>query len=493
MFRVRRRFSVRDAAQFAAGVLGLGIVAFVVANIVAFAGVRGELPPETSLGEVEVSGLNPDQAISRTLAALRQPVILRYQNEIIALQPADVDFTVNETVARLQLDQVVRRRAGWDNLPMFALRQYTATRVALAYTYDEQKLLDALSRIAGQFDQAPAPPAADATGLGISPGANGRLLNIADARDPILAALGSIRSRTVELPVDIAPYGSAGLQPLGQSVQAQLKDFTDAGNVAGVFIKDLRSGQEIAVNGDVAFSAKGWLRLALALGLMADGRAELAAPDLLRTALVGDEAGANAALRALGSGDALAGVQALNAVLKRLGLTSTFLAQPYGAAVPPPVILTPGNTRTDISASPDPNAQSTPAEAGSMLEMLDQCARNGGPLKLAFPDGFNAARCGAVMQALGQIKFNGLIEAGSPGATVSRRQTWDAQNHGDAAVVRSPGGEYIVAVVLHGAGAAPLDWSQSAPLIANIARAASGFFNGTVPPPAPALAAPPPQ
>lgn len=483
---------MRDAAQLAAGVLGLGIVAFVAANLITFAGARGQLPPETSLGEVEVSGLNPDQAISRTLTALRQPVILRYQNEIIPLQPADVDFAVNETVARLQLDQVARRYAGWDNLPNFALRQYTVTRIALPYTYDEQKLLDALSRIAGQFDQAPSPPSADASGLGVSPGANGRQLNIADARDPILAALSSVRSRTVDLPVDIAPYGPAGLRPLGQSVEARLKAFTDAGNVAGVYVKDLRTGQEIALNGDVAFSAKGWLRVALALALLADGRAELAAPDVLRSALTGDEAGANAALRALGSGDALAGAQALNLALKRLGLTSTFLAQPFGAGVPPPAIVTPGNSRPDVSASPDPNAQSTPAEIGSMLEMLDLCARNAGPLRLAFPNGVTAVRCGEVLQILGQIRFNGLIEAGSPGAAVSRRQTWDAQTHGDAAVVRSSGGDYVVAVVLHRAGAASLEWSQSAPLVSDVARSAFGFFNGAVPPPAPPLATPPP-
>jgi hypothetical protein len=206
----------------------------------------------------------------------------------------------------------------------------------------------------------------------------------------------------------------------------------------------------------------------------------------------GSAQSANEVLRVLGKGDAQAGVNQLNATLKRIGLVSTFLAQPYGETAAPPQFITPGNARLDANTAPDPNAQSTPAEVALLLEMLEQCRAGGGALLLIFPDAFNAARCEQVLQTLGQNSANILLAAGSGGSAVAHRQSWDANNHGDVALVRTANATYVVAVMLH--SAAPLSWADTSLVISDVGRAVYGYFNnGQVPPQAPALNAPPPQ
>jgi hypothetical protein len=112
-------------------------------------------------------------------------------------------------------------------------------------------------------------------------------------------------------------------------------------------------------------------------------------------------------------------------------------------------------------------------------------------LLLAFPQQFTASKCEQALALLGRNRLNGLLEAGSGGSPVISRQSWDANNHGVAGLVRSPGGDYIVVVMLH--GSSPLNWADTSLIIADIARAAYSFFNnGQAPPAAQPLTAPPP-
>lgn len=493
-FAVKRGLSAKDALQF--GLVGLIfiLVVFVIANVLGFATSRGQLPNGTYLGDVNVGGLSAEQAISAASTALRQPVIARYQTENIPIAPAASDFKLNDAAARAQLEQVIKQNAGWANLPAYALRQITATRLSMPYLYNEQKLLDVLTGIARQYDRAPAPPLPDASGTGINPGAEGRVMNIPAAREKLVAALASSITRTITLPVEAASTGAVGLVSLKQAIQTQLKPFTDSGNVAGVYVKDLQSGQELSLNADSAFSAKGWLRLGVALAGLADGRPEVSSAQFLREVLVSaNDTRLNELIKQIGNGDLTAGVQNINAALKKMGLASTFMAQPFGATGRVNAIVTPGNSKTDVQTNPDPNMQSTPAEVGLMLEMLNQCSKTGGPLRIAYPGKFSQTQCADALRALGDNKFGGLIETGSsPSAVLYRRQSWDDTNHGDAALVINNSRTYLLVVTLNSQN--KLDWQNTAPLISNIARAVAGYFeNGNVPAPAPALTAAPPQ
>ena len=496
---MKRRLSVRSLITTALTILGVILAVFLVANVVSFLSSRDRLPRATYLGGVEVSGLNLDDAISRTVTTLQTPVALRYQANIIQLQPADIEFQLNEVVAHLQLQKVLDDHNGLNTLPDFVLGRTAETRIPAPYQYSEEKLQTFLAQMSSQYDQQPQATSPNTSTLGLNPGQNGAVLNTDDARQLILDALASAGSRFVDLPVDTVPNSSASLQTLGELIKTRVAQFNGngkvAGMVAGVFVKDLKTGQEYALNGDVAFSAQGWLKLAIvveAYRALSDTITQQTTQQLTSLVADGSSATANQILQTFGAGDAQAGVTQLNGTLKRMGLVSTFLAQPFDQTATPAQFITPGNTRTDVNASPDANAQSTPAEVGVLFEMLEQCRTNTGALPLIFAGEFTAARCEQVLNAMAQNNANVLIAANSPAQIVIHRQSWDANDHGDAALVRSPGGTYVLVVMLHSGSA--LNWADTSQVIGDIARATYGYFNnGQVPAAAAAMnAAPPP-
>jgi hypothetical protein len=490
---MKRSFSRKSIAKTALIILGAVIILVLIGNTVAFLSSRDRLPHNTYLGDVDVSALSIDEAISRTARMLETPVALRYQGTTLPLTPAEVEFQVNTTVARLQLEKLLSDQQGFDRLPDYLLRRTVNERIPAPYQYSQEKLSAFLLQVAGDYDQLPQPAQPDLATLTLSKGQDGLALNLQEAHQTTLATLASGVSRTVDLPVDVVPSGSTSLQGLGELVKARLTNFTNAGNIAGVFIKDLSSGQEFALNADVAFSAQGWLKLAIlaeAYRALGDSVPPQTAQQLTTLMTEGNTPNANEVLKTIGNGDAQAGANQVNAMLKRMGLVSTFLAQPFDQPATPPQFITPGNTRTDVNAAPDANVQSTPADISILLETLEQCHNSTGALLVVFPNEFTPARCDQVLSVMGQNTANMLIASGSPGEMVFHRQSWDANNHGDVALVRSPGGAYVVAVMLHGNG--PLNWGETSLIISDIARASYGFFNqGQVPPPVAAMTAEP--
>ncbi len=491
-----RRLLNRSTLENAAVVSAILIFALLVANVIAFIGSRNRLPPETRLGDLDVSGLTVDEALGAVARALQQPVTLRYLDERITLEPAAIGFRLNESVARLQLEDVIAKQQGLDKLPAFILRQHSArTPIPLPYQYSEPQLQGVLAELAARYNREARPPAPNLSSGTVTPGQDGALLNLAEASQAILAAMQSGNARAVDLPIDIMPLGVKGVRSLEAAVLERLRPFTErAGNLAGVFIKDLASGEELAINGDVAFSGAGWLKLGLILEAYRTNTPPIAPALRERLEVIsarGGPAEVNEVLRELGNGDAQLGADRVNVTLQKLGLRNTFLAQPLGLNVAPPTIVTPANARGDITANPDPNAQSTVADIGILLEMIEQCRNGSGGMILAFDGAFSAEKCDEMLAVIAKNSVSGLIAAGSGSAVVFHRQAWDARNHGDAALVRSPKGSYVVAVMLHGQG--QLDWAETSLLISDIARLTYGFFNEEIPPaPLPLTGAPPP-
>jgi beta-lactamase class A len=77
---------------------------------------------------------------------------------------------------------------------------------------------------------------------------------------------------------------------------------------------------------------------------------------------------------------------------------------------------------------------------------------------------------------MGTDRIDSLIEAGVPvGLTVAHKHGFSGDTHGDAALVLSPGGDFVLVAFLH----RPqwLEWDESAPLIADIATVTYNYFN----------------
>ncbi len=69
-----------------------------------------------------------------------------------------------------------------------------------------------------------------------------------------------------------------------------------------------------------------------------------------------------------------------------------------------------------------------------------------------------------------------LIEEGVPaGVEVAHKHGWISDTHGDAGIVYSPGGDYVI--VMYMFKPEWLEWEISSPLLADLSRATYNFFN----------------
>ncbi len=177
----------------------------------------------------------------------------------------------------------------------------------------------------------------------------------------------------------------------------------------------------------------------------------------------------------IGDGDGSQGVEKLTTSLHYLGLVNTFMAAPYNEESSLTVV-TPANSRSDVATQPDPYMQTTPLDVGLLLEMIYQCSQGGGALVVAYPEAFTVGECEQMLKWLDTNHIDSLTEAGVPVDTrVAHKHSFTGDTHADAAIVFSPGGDFVLVTFLY----RPewLEWEESAPLIADIATATYNYFN----------------
>jgi len=122
--------------------------------------------------------------------------------------------------------------------------------------------------------------------------------------------------------------------------------------------------------------------------------------------------------------------------------------------------------------------QTTPEDMASLLTMLYQCSQDGsGGISVVFPDKVTQKECQSIVKLLSRNKIATLIEAGVPeGIAVAHKHGFGVGDTiGDAGIVFSPGGDYVVVIyVWH---PEYLEWEYSAPMVANISRMIFNYFN----------------
>jgi hypothetical protein len=255
-----------------------------------------------------------------------------------------------------------------------------------------------------------------------------------------------------------------------------------AGLIPGIFVKDLQTGDEFGINAQVAYSGLGVLKIAVL-----EETYRILDPPLSAEVndWVSDTVGVgNSNLKAnlllqdiIGGGDGYRGAETLTASMNYLGLLDTFMAAPYDEQSPLTIVTT-ANSRTDVTTFPDPNVQTTPLDVGLLLEMVYQCSQGGGTLMVVYADSFTADECNQMIEWMSMNRTDSLVEAGVPvGTRVAHKQGFTGDTHADAALVYSPGGDFVLVVYVY----RPqwLAWEESAPLIADIATATYNYFNPT--------------
>ncbi|GAB4527433.1 MAG: hypothetical protein Kow0063_02680 [Anaerolineae bacterium] len=283
---------------------------------------------------------------------------------------------------------------------------------------------------------------------------------------------------TIALPFD--------LEALGERVLAYLLEAgfaPEEEHFASVFLVDLASGENFSLGSGIAYSGMSLIKIPI---LVTFYRYRYGPPDsreaelIANTMICSGNHTANALLAIIGGGDPLAGAEQVTETMRALGLLNTFIVAPFDLGEGTPVQYPVSTLRTEADqerAAPDPYNQTTPEDLGWLLDSIYQCAMHEtGPLIETFPDQFTPTECRQIILAMSANQINVLTEAGVPAGTrVAHKHGWISDTHGDAAIIFTPGGDFVLTMAFFQPEWLPYELSW--PTMAEITRLVYNAYN----------------
>lgn len=488
----------RDTSFFLRWVSLFFIAAAIVLTMIAlttYSRERGNYPLGMTIAGVPVGGLDPQAASQRLLQAFNTPVEIQYAGAIIQLDPAVAGFQINTESMLAAADLQRTGSSFWGGFWDFLWNQQSITNdVPLISTISEDRLRVYLKEeIASRYDQ-PAVPAAPQPGqVTFLAGTAGQELDINRAIVVIDDALQSSSNRTVALTYQRTTPGRPPLKNLEILIK-QIIDLTPFDGVAGIYLRDLQTGdemhfgydqnQDIPVDPDIAFTASSTIKIPILVSVYKNLGPEInqATQDLILEMITKSENPASDAL--MSRINNVRGPLIVSDDMKTLGLPNTFLAGFFFDGAPLlQRFITPSNQRTDVFTDPDAYNQTTSSDMGSVLVDLFNCSQNaGGGLVAAFPDKMPQTVCQQMVDYLKRDRIGVLIEAGLPeGTQIAHKHGWISgpsgiiQNISDAAIVYTPGGNYVLTIYIYH----PIQavWDPISGMIAKISEAVYNYYN----------------
>lgn len=257
------------------------------------------------------------------------------------------------------------------------------------------------------------------------------------------------------------------------------------------FLLDLNTGQNVTINPGVAYSGMSLIKIPVMTAFYRK-------LDLLPTAaeartvaemmVCSENLSSNAVLRTVGDGDPYRGAESVTETMRALGLKNTFLVGPFfvgnAPGQPTATVVPVSSLKTEVdqqATEPDPFNQATPADLGWLLSGIYQCAMDeGGPLMTTFPGEFTVNECRQMVRLMRANRVAALIGAGIPAdVPLARKYGWVDEVHGDAALITSPGADYVLVVMLR--NKTWLNYEEGFPLIAEASRLTYNHFNPAAP------------
>jgi beta-lactamase class A len=312
-------------------------------------------------------------------------------------------------------------------------------------------------------------------------GESGITTNVDASLTDVQAAFYRTFDREAHLVLEATEAPRPDINLLVRLIVNHLQDFD---GVASIFIMDLESGEEIAINADVAMSGMSVVKVPIVLEAFRALENDLSAEQskLISETLVVQSGNFSANLLldiVAGEDNAYLGADILTESMRSLGLENTFIAVPYEEQPRPgrATYETVANTSEDLTTQPDPAMQTTAEDIGTLMAMVYHCAQyNGGALIAAYGGQITQQECQQLTEFMKLNHIGSLIEEGVPPDTsVAHKHGWIGDTHGDAGIVFSPGGDYVLVMFMFKPDW--LEWEVSSPLMAEISRATYNFFN----------------
>ena len=473
-------------------------VLLTIFQLVQYSRVRSSYPFGLVIAGVPVGGLDQQQAADRILQAYSLPVEIRYGEALIQVKPAVMGFELDlpAMLAEADLQRVDQPfwSAYWDYLWN---RIPIPSVILLRSKVSESRLRSYLqAEVTPRYD-LPATAAQPVPGsVEFQAGKQGTVLDIDRAVLLIEDAMDSPTARVVNLTFGKVNPPRASLQNL-QVLLKQIIDNAHFEGIGEVYLLDLQANQEIhfayqmgkSLPADIAFTAASTMKIPIMISTfqrIPEPGPKEAVDNLSKMIEFSENDPADKLMEQVM--DKTTGPLEVSKVIQALGMKNTFLA---GYFYPGAQLLkqfnTPANQRKDYFTDPDPYNQTTPADMGQLLNDIYQCADSGGGAFAAvFQGQISQTECKRMITLLIGDRLPALITAGLPeGTTIAHKHGWiietDGLMHtiGDAGIVFTPGGNYILTVYLWQKD--QLLYNPSNALIAQISRAVFNYFNQASP------------
>ena len=451
------------------------------------------LPAGSTVAGLPAGNRTPEEAGRQALIAYAlTPVELRYQGAVIHIDPAQAGQTLDAAgmVAEAKSAQQGDFWQGywaslwnWPSAPV---------EVPLKCAVDEARLRSFLDEtLSPRYTQAPTSAVPDPGGTAFLPGQRGVELAIDSAVPAVSTVLCARENRSAEMTANEVPSEP----PTKDALEFSLTALVQASGFDGLielYYQDLRTGEEIhlalndgqLIEPGVAFTAASTIKIPVMVS--AFKQVDGALPDALRQKMaemidLSENASTDAVMESV-LDENIAPVQ-ITQDIRALGLQNTFLA---GFFYPGAPLLdrytTPANQRTDLSTDPDMYNQTTAGDMGLLLAGIYHCASDGtGPLVNTFGAAVTQAECQEMVDLLAANRKAVLIEAGLPeGTRMGHKYGWvtdfeDGLLHtaSDAAIVYTPGGDFILTAYLY--HPEQLQWDSSQNLVAYLTAASYNY------------------
>lgn len=459
------------------------LVLFLLFKLYQYGNFRRFYPAGLEIAGVPVGGLTSDEAAERLNERyLQAPVIIYHGAEAVELAPTDAEFALDLETMLGQADFQRQQQDFWAGFWGFLWdRPIEVDQIELHATHSPTALRNAIETIASVYDKPALPPQPVPTTLSFQYGEAGIETDIDASLPDIEAAFYRATDRQAHIVLEATEAPRPDVNLLARLIVNHLEDFE---GVASIFIMDLGTGEEIDINADVAMSGMSIVKVPIVLEVFRAVDQPLTAEQsrLISETLVVQSGNFSANLLldvVAGQDDAYLGSNIVTESMRRLGLMNTFIAVPYEEQPRPGNVTyeTPANSREDITANPDPAMQTTAEDMGTLLSYIYQCAEyNGGALIAAYDGDVTQEECQQILDFMKLNHIGSLIEEGVPETTaVAHKHGWIGDTHGDAGIVYSPAGDYILVTYMF----KPewLEWEISSPLLAGISRATYNYFN----------------
>ncbi len=437
----------------------------------------------SQIGGVDVSGLTPEEAarqIQAELADVVRPITVRADAAELRLAPEAIDLSV-------PVDDLLAAAAP-------ALAEGSVASVPLRISFDEAALRERLAALAEQAVTTPEISVITATDV-LSRSFAYRPGRVLDADAAVEQFRNRIEAGRPGSTLNLRLAESTEAPQVGlDELRAAVVDLAEEWNgVVGFHLHDLASGEAIGFQDGTVFAGASTIKTAIMLYAYINV-AEFDATEerwLRRMIVESDNLSANGLL-ASGAGSsgtdwAFEGADEMSTLLQEeLGLEHTYLYVPYettdyiklykpsyrcgptGRVGDPPY--------TEMGAC----LRATPESMAQLYRMIDECAQGNGILPKQY-ELLTPERCQEMLDRLASNGDKTRMVAGIPaGVRVEHKSGWIEDMQADAGIVRSPGGDYVLAVYVY----RPLTggrylWGDEvmAPVVAAFSRLAYTAYN----------------